>query len=127
MSAHTPAPWHWELNEKSKWVELQGPGGLIVMDFRRWGMTNATPRFRDGSERDLLAPAQAFGVTVTGREHHAAWFKRLNHPDAHLIAAAPAMLASLKELEATFRGTSDVAQLIQRLVRPAIASAEARR
>ncbi len=98
MSAHTQGPWRWELNEKSKWVELFGRGGLIVMDFRRWGMNGASPRFRDGSDRDLLAPAQAFGSVVAGREHHAAWFKRLNHPDANLIAAAPDLLDAAERL-----------------------------
>lgn len=44
--------------------------------------------------------------------------------NAHLIAAAPDLLDALKELEATFRGTSDVARMIQRITRGAIAKAE---
>lgn len=102
MSAHTPGPWRWELNEKSK--ELQLCGGvptfdLTVIDFARWGMDSAVARFRaDVARLNLMHHAKDFAAVVVGREHHAEWFKTLNHPDANLIAAAPELLEMLEEI-----------------------------
>lgn len=97
-SLHTPGPWRWEINMKSRCVRLTGGArpqyDLTVMDFVRWGMGSAAPRFIDSMQ--LLDRADTYSVVVAGREHHAAWFQGLNHPDAHLIAAAPDMLAALK-------------------------------
>jgi hypothetical protein len=89
---HTPGPWRWEVNEKGKSVQLCG--GVprydkTVMDFVRWGMGGATPRFRDSSDHGLLTKCIKWAKAVIGREHHAHWHKGLDHPDARLIAAAP--------------------------------------
>jgi len=48
--AATSGPWRWEFNAKSKNVHLVGGRpqyDLTVLDFARWGMSNATIRLRD--------------------------------------------------------------------------------
>jgi len=94
VSAHTPGPWRWEINQKSK--ELRLCGGvprfdLNVLDFQRWGMSGAVARFR--GEDEIMHHALDFAEAFPGREHHANWCSALNHPDARLIAAAPELLA----------------------------------
>lgn len=98
MNTHTPGPWRWELNEKSHLVTLCGGVprfDMTVMDFVRYGMGHGAPRFRSGPV-DNMHRVEKFGAIVLGREHHAGWFKGIEHPDAHLIAAAPELLAACK-------------------------------
>jgi hypothetical protein len=97
---HTPGPWRWEFNASSKIIQLCGGRPCFdktVMDFVRWGMGGAAPRFMgdDGGflilhklpdRKDWIAP-------FPGREHHANWCADVIHPDARLIAAAPDGLA----------------------------------
>ncbi len=99
MSAHTPGPWKWTVNPKSHEVELSRGGvGDIVMGFERWGMMSATPRFRvDGQ----MKRAVDVSVAEPGREHHAAWWRIIDHPDARLIEAAPDLLGALRTLRAS--------------------------
>lgn len=87
----TPGPWRWELRPHSHSILLEGRRGM-VMSFERWGMQRATPLFRaDG----VMEKAVAFGAIEPGREHHD-WHRLLDHPDAHLIAAAPDLLEALE-------------------------------
>lgn len=100
MSARfTPGPWRWEVNNKSKQVQLCGGArpkfDLTVMGFRRWGMGGAAPAFIN--ERLIMQRADELTEVVPGREHHANWFQTINHPDAHLIAAAPRLFTVLDE------------------------------
>lgn len=99
-SNFTPGPWRWELNERHRGLCLCGAAGydLTVMDFVRWGMGSAAPRFRTevGGAPQVMVRAESFGVVVPGREHHAEWFKTVNHPDAALIASAPELLEALE-------------------------------
>ena len=103
MSKHTPGPWRWELNLASKQVRLCGGKvkfDLNVMDFVRYGMSNAAPRFNIERRENLhlMTRADELGCIVAGREHHAEWFQGIDHPDARLIEAAPLMYEALKEV-----------------------------
>lgn len=95
----TPGPWRWELNEGYKQVYLCGGKpmfDLTVMDFVRYGMGGAAPRFNRTLTQpgiNLMERVEHFACVVSGREHHADWFKSVQHPDALLIAAAPDLLA----------------------------------
>jgi hypothetical protein len=100
VAEFTPGPWRWEVNAKSRHVNLCGgknPFDLIVVDFVRWGMNGAAPRFRTGGDNlNVMKPVTDFAIPVAGREHHAKWFQDISHPDARLIAAAPDLLAALR-------------------------------
>lgn len=99
---HTPGPWRWEFNAKHRSVQLVGGKpqfDLTIMDFVRWGMGGAAPRFIEPCEAlnglqlmhrvcdrdDWIAPFE-------GRKHHAHWCAGVTHPDALLMAAAPELL-----------------------------------
>ncbi len=86
------APWSWKVNESSKSVSLHshGNGGYKVMDFTRWGMQSAQPRFckPDGIMHDALE----LSVDIEGQEHNSSWNKTLKNNEAQLIAASPEML-----------------------------------
>lgn len=107
-SKHTPGPWRWEINLKSKSLHLVGGRpmfDLTVMDFERWGMGGATVRLRDLSEDgmnimhkvnerpDWIAPFE-------GRGRHADWCADITHPDMQLIASAPDLAAEVERLKA---------------------------
>lgn len=98
-SSHTPGPWRWELNLTSRVVQLCGGRprfDKIVMDFKRWGMGSAAPRFQNPEHpHRLMTRADEFAVPVDGREHHYQWFQDIDQPDARLIAAAPDLYAAL--------------------------------
>ncbi len=90
---HTPGPWRWFANAKSKTIYLATPdrGRLYVMGFERWGMQQAAPQFRN-PERCVLQH-----ITELGEPDHNGDFT-INHPDAILIASAPALAAENQRL-----------------------------
>ncbi len=101
----TPGPWRWEISLSAKQVELCGgppKSGFgaydhAVMSFKRWGMGGAAPVFWSW-DGHLGTPKRAdeLAVPVEGREHHAAWFRRIDNPNAAFIAAAnPATVLEL--------------------------------
>ncbi|QQT43318.1 Uncharacterised protein [Sphingobacterium multivorum] len=102
IQAYTPAPWRWEFNERSKSIQICGgvpKYDLIVMDFVRYGMNGAQPRFNVSHENgmQIMENANTMGSVIKGREHHQSWFKSISHPDALLMVKAPEMLEMLKE------------------------------
>lgn len=97
MSETKSPSWAWRLNETSKTVVLTAVNqhSDTVMDFVRYGMGHAAPRFNvDG----LMQRADELAEVIPGREHHASWAKFINHPDALLIASAKDMAAELAHL-----------------------------
>lgn len=105
---HTPGPWRWEINRKHKSINLCGglPAGTYdktVLGFERYGMNGAAPVFHNWTAEGWGGkPYRAFEVAVekAGREHHADWFALIDHPNAHLIAAAPDLLETAKKAAA---------------------------
>jgi hypothetical protein len=110
---HTPGPWRWEINERHKSINLCGGRplyDLTVMDFQRWGMQGAQIRLRDTSQegRNLMYNTSHWAKEVKRREHHAGWFKSLNHPDAVLIQSAPDLLDATKKAVASLLIDQDI-------------------
>ena len=97
MGKPTPGPWVWSLNKKTHHITLTGKFGWghTVMDFVRYGMNSAAPRF---NVDDLMYRADALASVIAGEEHHVDWNMDINHPDANLIAAAPDLLQVLKRI-----------------------------
>lgn len=110
MSSHTPAPWVWSVNPKHHGVELShGTCGDSVMRFCRWGMGGATPLFRrDGR----MVRAVDLSVIEPGREHHAAWWRLIDHPDARLIQSAPELFDALAAVERLFSYSDTMQQFV---------------
>ncbi|MEV7358180.1 hypothetical protein [Kitasatospora sp. NPDC091276] len=106
LDAATPGPWRWRGNTESRHLRLQTPhhGGLTVMDFERWGMQGAQPRF---ARDHLMYPANemvTYEVAAWSKDIYRKDIVGIEHPDAEFIAAArqdvPALLARVRELEA---------------------------
>ena len=104
MIKFTPGPWRWEINRTSKSIYLVGGRPRFdktVMDFERWGMSRAAPRFNaeiTGDQYNIMTrvPDRPDWIApFTGRDHHADWCAAITHPDAVLIESAPDLLAML--------------------------------
>lgn len=96
LAASTPGPWYWEGNLKIRSISIisMKSGHPTVMDFKRWGMNGAAPRFkRDGS---MQRPDE--GGMVKTRMEHTNDFYHINHPDARLIEKAPEYVSFLRSI-----------------------------
>ena len=80
----TPGPWQWYGNTKFNQIYLAtiNRGRIIIMDFVRWGMQYAMPRFQLNG---IMEPAKDL---VCYERDYRKNFVGLNHPDAIFIAAA---------------------------------------
>jgi hypothetical protein len=81
MTKHTPGPWKWSIDLRHRDIRLDA-GSLVVMDFVRYGMQGAQPRFRLPEYGDVLIECAELA-----KEH--SLLGHWPHPDARLIAAAP--------------------------------------
>jgi hypothetical protein len=110
----TAGPWRWEVSLRSHNVQLCGGNprfDLTVMDFVRWGMSCAAPRFLKATADKglmLLERVEHWAHPVPGREHHAEWFRAIQHPDAQFISESrtdvPALCAALLDVLAYVAG-----------------------
>ncbi|WP_321953143.1 hypothetical protein [Paraburkholderia bannensis] len=112
---HTPGPWRWEYNATHRSVQLVGGRpkfDFTVMDFVRWGMGGAAPRFIEPSEvmnglqlMHRICDRADWRAPFEGRAHHANWCAGLTHPDARLMAASPELF---EEIERTYEWLGDI-------------------
>lgn len=97
-AAATRGPWKWFGYLGARNVSLEAPGMNTVMDFIRWGMNGAQPRF---NTKGLLDPLSDLVVpdSAEGRGR----ITDVNHPDARFMANAwqdvADLLARVAELE----------------------------
>ncbi|MCG6493401.1 hypothetical protein [Kitasatospora sp. A2-31] len=114
VQAATPGPWRWRGNTEARHLRLQTPhrGGLTVMDFKRWGMQGARPRFA----RDyVMHPADEmveYEVAAWSEHIYRKDVVGIDHPDAQFIAAArtdvPALVAEVERLTAELVEMTDL-------------------
>lgn len=93
----TGGRWRWEINLMSKCLHLVGGPyrefDLTIMDFDRWGMSNAVATLRDTSVDGMnimhrLPDRKDWFAPFPGRAHHADWCQQVIHPDMKWIEAA---------------------------------------
>lgn len=112
MSNHTPGPWRWEVNMKSKSLHLVGGQpmfDLTIIEPTRWGMDGATLMIRDTAHDGMnimhkLHERDDWWQAFPGRGHHADWCAAVRHPDMQLIEAAPYMLEALRKAAVMLAG-----------------------
>lgn len=89
-------PWWFDLNEEQKWVALRA-FGTRVMNFERWGLSNATPTFcpfGDVWPGGVDQKAVQFALGKKGCS------QKINHPVAQAIEEVPAMMLALELIAA---------------------------
>lgn len=66
---HTPGPWKWFGNASSNHVYLatDHSGRRYVMDFTRWGMRGAQPRFQPEQRRGMIDAKELLQFEVGDR------------------------------------------------------------
>jgi len=92
--AATPGPWQWYGLWRSKLLELRStaPWRQRVLDFARWGMTGAQPRFHSP---DAAAAHQMVPAAALTRPEADGFVNEIPHPDAVFLAEARAIVPRL--------------------------------
>ncbi len=113
----SPGPWHWFGNVDTSRIWLgrwaNGLGGTTVMDFVRWGMQGAQPRFIDDDwmmNKASEMPVFEVAPTATHRADRRVYRADLigvRHPDAEAIAAASADVAQLLDVVSRLEDLAD--------------------
>lgn len=103
--AATPGPWRWfgHLPGKMLYLATVNRGRIYVMDFVRWGMRSAAPRFNVPSETpELTTMHRADELAETGS--YDGYRIGIPHPDAIALERSwedvDTLLARVRELEA---------------------------
>lgn len=134
----TPGPWHWSGNADNRQLYLatwiKGAGRCQVMDFERWGMQKAVPRFLDDESlmmqtaKSLLVYEVARNQNLpddTPRSHpqvYRADVVDVRHPNAKFMAAANpetilALITRTEQAEASvLAATQPVVNSVEELV-----------
>jgi hypothetical protein len=105
LNAATPGPWKWDgnLNTKEVYLVAMAKGRPYVMDFVRWGMAGASPRFQVRGEDGFGVMTRIDeGLAVKEREYRGD-IERIEHPDATLIAGAPEMISALLRMVSVYQ------------------------
>ena len=124
----TGGRWRWEINLMSKCLHLVGGPyrefDLTIMDFDRWGMSNAVATLRDTSADGMnimhrLPDRKDWFAPFPGRAHHADWCQQVTHPDMKWIEAAnpKAITALLKDRDQLATDAQNCKELIWALAR----------
>ena len=91
FNGHTKGPWRWQGDTAVHRFDLSTTygGRIFVMDFVRFGMQRAQPRFQVPPSKGHMVPAKDLvRYEVTYRKD----ITGIDHPDARLIEAAPQLL-----------------------------------
>lgn len=133
-SNHTPGPWQWMGNVDNKSIYLAAPANGIdkVMDFVRFGMQGAQPRFSDAGLMWPSSNAVRFAVCpeAMSRDDERVYrgdVSGIDHPDARLIAAAPELLQVCEDVaQGDFRKDPELSSAIWEAAIAAVAKARGR-
>ena len=117
-NAATAGPWKWSGNTEVRDMRLQAQhhGGLTVMDFERWGMQSACPRFAKNwamyrADEMVEYQVHQLGWVDKSEPPYRADISGIDHPDARFIAAAredvPALLAEVQRLREERHSTNE--------------------
>lgn len=107
--AATPGPWKWFGNTKmhSVYLATVHNGRRFIMDFERWGMSQAQPRFQTDHRMVKLSEFAALESRLGPQFEvpHRRDFAGIGHPDAeHIADNSPDVIlkyiARIRELEA---------------------------
>ncbi len=105
VDACPAGPWHWLCDPGTRRIRIEGPPRVFgpwfetVVDFCRYGMSGAAPRFRrydpaeDGPGE--MVRADLGSVPIPGREHHADWARKIVHPVGRLMVEARTLIPEL--------------------------------
>lgn len=117
-NAATAGPWKWSGNTEVRDMRLQAQhhGGLTVMDFVRWGMQDACPRFARNwvmyrADEMVEYQVHQLGWVDKSEPPYRADISGIDHPDARFIAAAredvPELVAEVQRLRAERHSTNE--------------------
>lgn len=105
VDACPAGPWHWLCDPKRREVRIEATSAAFgrwfetVVDFCRYGMSGAAPRFRrydpEADEPGDMVRADFISVPFPGREHHADWARNIVHPVGRLMVEARTLIPQL--------------------------------
>lgn len=114
--AARPGPWQWYGNTNSYacYLTTVHSGRVFVMDFARWGMSSAQPRFQTDQHMTSLSALgkQEHPLGPSFEVPYRRQFVGIGHSDAQHIAANDpsttlALIARIRELEAALEDIVD--------------------
>ena len=136
---HTPGRWGWfgDAKYESLYLATRHSGRTFVMDFARWGMARAQPRFRFADRgmvqaRDLVkfevGPKSIVGLDAAKADPGVYRYdvSGIAHPDACLIAAAPCLFSSLENIMSKMKIGEPLSLSIEEINEASLALARAK-